>query len=39
VDNLYVIAEGLQPGEQVVVEGWQKLQNGTPVSMIHPAAE
>ena len=33
VDNLYVIESGLQPGEKVVVEGGQKLQNNMPVSV------
>ena len=32
VDNLIVISEGLKPGEQIVVEGIQKLQNNTPVA-------
>lgn len=33
VDNLYVIESGLQPGEKVVIEGGQKLQNNMPVSV------
>ena len=33
IDNLYVIEAGLQPGEQVVVEGGQKLQNRMPVAV------
>lgn len=32
IDNLYVIEAGLQPGEQVVVDGGQKLQNRMPVA-------
>ena len=32
VGNLIVISEGLKPGEAVVVEGIQKLQNNTPVA-------
>ena len=32
VDNLYVIESGLQPGEKIVIEGGQKLQNNMPVS-------
>jgi membrane fusion protein (multidrug efflux system) len=28
---MWVIDEGLKPGEQVVVEGLQKLREGTPV--------
>ena len=39
VDNLYVIESGLQPGDQVVIEGGQKLQNNMPVSVtLQPAA-
>ena len=37
--NLQVIESGLKPGEQVVVEGGQKLQNRMPVSVtLRPAA-
>jgi len=32
VDNLWVILEGLQPGERVVVEGIQKVRPGMPVT-------
>ena len=32
IGNLYVIESGLSPGDIVVVEGGQKLQNGTVVS-------
>ena len=40
VDNLYVIESGLQPGEKVVTEGGQKLQNNMPVSVtLQPAAD
>ena len=39
VDNLYVVESGLQPGEKVVTEGGQKLQNNMPVSVtLQPAA-
>ncbi len=38
VDNLYVIESGLQPGEKVVVEGGQKLQNHMPVAAAPPPA-
>ncbi len=31
VGTMWVIDEGLKPGEQVVVEGLQKLKDGTPV--------
>jgi membrane fusion protein (multidrug efflux system) len=31
VGTMLVIDEGLKPGEQVVVEGLQKLKDGTPV--------
>jgi len=37
VDNLWVIEEGLAPGETVVVEGLQRLRNGMKVSP-RPAA-
>lgn len=33
VGNLMVITAGLNPGDQVVVEGGQKLQNNAPVSV------
>ncbi len=32
VDNLWVIVEGLKPGEKVVVEGIQKVRPGSPVN-------
>jgi membrane fusion protein (multidrug efflux system) len=32
VDSLWVIEEGLKPGEQVVVEGLQRIQDGMTVS-------
>jgi len=32
VDGLWVIEEGLKPGEKVVVEGLQKVREGAPVS-------
>ncbi len=32
VDLLWVIDEGLKPGEQVVVEGTQKVRQGMPVT-------
>jgi membrane fusion protein (multidrug efflux system) len=31
VGTMWVIDEGLKPGDQVVVEGMQKLREGTPV--------
>jgi membrane fusion protein (multidrug efflux system) len=34
VDNLWVIEEGLKPGERVVVEGLQKVKEGTIVNPI-----
>ena len=39
IDNLYVIESGLQPGEKVVVEGVQKLQNHVPVAATFRPAE
>ena len=32
VDSLWVIEEGLKPGEQVVVEGLQRIQDGMTVA-------
>jgi membrane fusion protein (multidrug efflux system) len=32
VDNLWVVLEGLKPGERVVVEGIQKVRPGMPVT-------
>ena len=39
IDNLYLIEAGLQPGEKVVVEGGQKLQNNVPVAVTLQPAE
>jgi RND family efflux transporter MFP subunit len=41
VGTMWVIDEGLQPGEQVVVEGLQQLKQGTVVTPkpVHPAGE
>lgn len=39
IGNLFVIESGLQPGEQVVVEGAQKLQNNVPVAATFRPAE
>ena len=39
IGNLFVIESGLQPGEQVVVEGAQKLQNNVPVADTFRPAE
>jgi len=33
VGNFYIISSGLKPGEKIVVEGIQKLQNNTPVQV------
>jgi membrane fusion protein (multidrug efflux system) len=32
VGTMWVIDEGLKPGEQVAVEGLQRLRDGTPVT-------
>jgi len=32
IDNLWVILEGLKPGERVVIEGIQKIRKGMPVT-------
>jgi multidrug efflux pump subunit AcrA (membrane-fusion protein) len=41
VDGLWVIEEGLKPGEKVVVEGLQKVREGAVVSPkpVPPAAK
>ena len=39
IGNLYVIESGLQPGEKIVVEGGQKLQNNLPVAATLQPAE
>ena len=41
VGTLWVIDDGLKPGEQVVVEGLQRLKEGTAVNPkpLQPAAE
>lgn len=39
IGNLYLIEAGLQPGEKVVVEGGQKLQNNMPVAVTLRPAE
>jgi len=33
IGSFYVVQDGLKPGEKVVVEGIQKLQNGVPVTV------
>jgi membrane fusion protein (multidrug efflux system) len=39
VDSLWVVEEGLKPGERVVVEGLQKIQDGMTVApKVQPAA-
>jgi membrane fusion protein (multidrug efflux system) len=37
-DNLWVIEEGLRPGERVVVEGVQKVRDGLVVNPVVEAA-
>jgi membrane fusion protein (multidrug efflux system) len=32
VDNRWVIENGLKPGEQIIVEGFQKLRPGAPIN-------
>jgi membrane fusion protein (multidrug efflux system) len=39
VGSMYVIESGLQPGELVVIEGSQKLQNNMPVTVTRKAIE
>jgi membrane fusion protein (multidrug efflux system) len=36
VDNLWVIEQGVRPGERVVVEGLQKVRQGMKVSLEPP---
>ena len=38
VDDLWVIDEGLKPGERVVVEGLQRLRDGMTVNAVPVAA-
>ena len=41
VGTMWVIEEGLKPGEQVVAEGLQKIKEGSPVTPkpVHLAGE
>ena len=32
VGNMWIIKDGVKPGEQVIVEGFQKVKEGTPVT-------
>ena len=34
VGNLWIVTDGLKPGERVVVEGLQKLRDGAPVKVV-----
>jgi RND family efflux transporter MFP subunit len=38
VGNDYVVKSGLKPGEQLIVSGVQKIQDGVPVAVSAPAA-
>ncbi|HEX6162751.1 MAG TPA: hypothetical protein VFZ31_05270, partial [Vicinamibacterales bacterium] len=38
VGNEYVVQSGLQPGEQLIVSGLQKIRDGAPVMAAPPAA-
>ena len=37
VGNNYVVQSGLQPGEQLIVSGLQKIRDGAPVTPVPPA--
>jgi membrane fusion protein (multidrug efflux system) len=37
--NQYVIADGLQPGQRIVVEGLQKVREGTAVTITNRVGE
>ncbi|ABF43070.1 secretion protein HlyD [Candidatus Koribacter versatilis Ellin345] len=39
VGELWIITEGLKPGEQVIVEGMQKAKEGSPVKAVQAQAE
>jgi len=34
IGSLWIVEEGLKPGERVVVEGLQKVRDGVPVKVI-----
>ena len=38
-DGNWVVRSGLQPGERVIVEGWQNVRPGSPVSPVPVTAE
>jgi multidrug efflux pump subunit AcrA (membrane-fusion protein) len=38
-DGRVVVAEGLRPGEQVVVQGFERIQEGTPVKVMSAASD
>jgi len=37
IGNLWIVTEGLKPGERVVVEGLMKVRDGTPVKVVSVA--
>jgi membrane fusion protein (multidrug efflux system) len=39
VGNLWIVTEGLKPGENVVVEGLQKVRDGAPVKVVAASAK
>jgi membrane fusion protein (multidrug efflux system) len=39
VGNLWIVNEGLKPGERVVVEGLQKVRDGSPVKVVSVSAK
>jgi RND family efflux transporter MFP subunit len=39
VGNLWIVTDGLKPGERVVVEGLQKVRDGAPVKVASAAAK
>lgn len=34
IDNLWVVESGINPGDNVIVEGWQKVRDGMPVTPV-----
>jgi len=39
IGNLWIVNDGLKPGERVVVEGLQKVRNGSPVKVVSVSAK
>jgi membrane fusion protein (multidrug efflux system) len=39
INDMVIVKDGLQVGEQIVTEGVQKLRDNSPVTVIPPAAQ